>query len=166
MQSLGTQDAGLEALEQRHQRRRAATDLVSQGRQTDRHALLGITLGLPVERLMLAKLLEWRWRAGRRRSCTASGLTALSSGGPGKLQRGENHQEQTRQENTRSSTERWNDVPRGTMDEASSYIRLDLLSVRRQGRPKADMAPRAGQFRAQLTCAGSQTGSGNIFCGK
>ena len=28
------------------------------------------------------------------------------------------------------------DVPRGTMDEASSYVRLDLLSARRQGRPK------------------------------
>ena len=35
-----------------------------------------------------------------------------------------------------SSTERWNDVPRGTMDEASSYVCLDLLSARRQGRPK------------------------------
>ena len=35
-----------------------------------------------------------------------------------------------------SSTERWNDVPRGTMDEVSSYVRLDLLSARRQGRPK------------------------------
>src|SRR3984957_320762 len=35
-----------------------------------------------------------------------------------------------------SSTERWNDVSRGTMDEVSSYVRLDPLSVRRQGRPK------------------------------
>src|SRR5436309_590295 len=25
-----------------------------------------------------------------------------------------------------SSTQRWNDVPRGTMDEVSSYVRLDL----------------------------------------
>ena len=25
-----------------------------------------------------------------------------------------------------NSTERWNDVPRGTMDEVSSYVRLDL----------------------------------------
>ena len=25
-----------------------------------------------------------------------------------------------------SSTERWNDVPRGTMDEVSSHVRLDL----------------------------------------
>ena len=29
-----------------------------------------------------------------------------------------------------SSTERWNDVPCGTMDEASSYVCLDLLSVK------------------------------------
>ena len=28
-----------------------------------------------------------------------------------------------------SSTERWNDVPRGTMDEVSSYVRLDLPFV-------------------------------------
>jgi hypothetical protein len=33
-----------------------------------------------------------------------------------------------------SSTERWNDVPRGTMDEVSSLVCLDLLSVRREGR--------------------------------
>jgi hypothetical protein len=33
-----------------------------------------------------------------------------------------------------NSTERWNDVPRGAMDEVSSYVRLDLSSVRRQGR--------------------------------
>ena len=28
-----------------------------------------------------------------------------------------------------SSTQRWNDVPRGTMDEVSSYVRLDLPSI-------------------------------------
>ena len=28
-----------------------------------------------------------------------------------------------------SSTERWNDVPRGTMDEVRSYVRLDLPFV-------------------------------------
>src|SRR5258708_327714 len=27
-----------------------------------------------------------------------------------------------------SSTQRWNDVPRGTMDEVSSYVRLNLQS--------------------------------------
>ena len=27
-----------------------------------------------------------------------------------------------------NSTERWNDVPRGTMDEVRSYVRLDLPS--------------------------------------
>ena len=34
-----------------------------------------------------------------------------------------------------SSTARWNDVPRGTMDEVRSYVCLDLPSVCRQGRP-------------------------------
>ena len=29
---------------------------------------------------------------------------------------------------------RWNDVPRGTMDEVSSHVRLNLPFVRRQGR--------------------------------
>jgi transposase len=33
-----------------------------------------------------------------------------------------------------SSTKRWNDVPRGTMDEVRSYVRLDLPFVQRQGR--------------------------------
>jgi len=28
-----------------------------------------------------------------------------------------------------SSTERWNNVPRGTMDEVSSHVRLDLSSI-------------------------------------
>ena len=28
-----------------------------------------------------------------------------------------------------SSTERWNDVPRGTLDEVSSYVRLNLPFV-------------------------------------
>jgi transposase len=35
-----------------------------------------------------------------------------------------------------SSTERWNDVPRGTMDEVSSHVRLNPPSVWRQGRGK------------------------------
>ena len=34
-----------------------------------------------------------------------------------------------------SSTVWWHDVPRGTMDEVRSYVRLDLPSDRRQGRP-------------------------------
>jgi hypothetical protein len=32
--------------------------------------------------------------------------------------------------------ERWNDVPRGTMDEVSSHVRLDLPISQRQGRLK------------------------------
>jgi hypothetical protein len=38
-------------------------------------------------------------------------------------------------ENLRS-TQRWNDVPRGTMDEVSSYVRLGRLFILRQGRGK------------------------------
>ena len=34
-----------------------------------------------------------------------------------------------------SSTERWKDVPHGTTDEVSSYVRLDLSLAWRQGRP-------------------------------
>jgi len=62
VQSLGAQSVGLKALEQRRQRRRAAADLVGQGRQADRHTLLGTALRLPVERLMLTKLLEQHHR--------------------------------------------------------------------------------------------------------
>ena len=44
---------------------------------------------------------------------------------------------QIKQDRRRSSfIARWNDVPCGTMVEASSHVRLDLLSVRRQGRGK------------------------------
>ena len=35
-----------------------------------------------------------------------------------------------------SSTQRWNDVPRGTMDEVSSHVRLDPPIAYRQGRLK------------------------------
>jgi hypothetical protein len=66
MQSFGAQHIGFETLEQRHRRRPAAADLVGQGRQTDRHAFLGIALRLPVERLMLAKLLEQHHRKQAR----------------------------------------------------------------------------------------------------
>ena len=34
-----------------------------------------------------------------------------------------------RDRRTLRSTERWNDVPRGTMDEVRSYVRLDLPFV-------------------------------------
>jgi hypothetical protein len=49
---------GLKPLMQRPQRRAAGADLVGQGRQAQGHALAGIALGLAVERLMLAVLLE------------------------------------------------------------------------------------------------------------
>ena len=37
--------------------------------------------------------------------------------------------DQTLEEVTRESTQRWNDVPRGTMDEVSSHVRLDLPTI-------------------------------------
>ena len=40
-----------------------------------------------------------------------------------------NHAEINRDRRTLRSTERWNDVPRGTMDEVRSYVRLDLPFV-------------------------------------
>jgi hypothetical protein len=39
------------------------------------------------------------------------------------------------QDQNPSSTKRWNDVPRGTTDEVSSHVRLDLPLLRRPGRP-------------------------------
>src|SRR4029077_2383719 len=71
-------------------------------------------------------------------SCIAYGLTAPSSGGPA------NKPQQPRENlagsspigGNSSSTERWNDVPRGTTDEVRSYVRLDLPFVQRRGRPK------------------------------
>ena len=67
-------------------------------------------------------------RDGWPSSCIASGLTALSSDGPGRLQQREDCTGSNAIGGNSSSTEWWNDVPRGTMDEVSSYVRLDLLS--------------------------------------
>lgn len=70
----------LKALEQRHQGPGAGADLVGQRGKADRHAFARIALGLAIERLVLAELLEqhhgqearprpsaghdmeWRWR--------------------------------------------------------------------------------------------------------
>ena len=43
-------------------------------------------------------------------------------------------------ENSRS-TQQWKDVPRGTMDEVSSHVRLDLPFIQRQGRLKDCSTP-------------------------
>src|SRR5262249_13651257 len=58
--------------------------------------------------------------------CTASGLTALTSGGPGRSPQHENCTGSNQIGENLRSTQRWNDVPRGTMDEMSSYVRLNL----------------------------------------
>src|SRR6516225_4798570 len=61
---------------------------------------------------------------------------ALSSGGPGRSPQRENRTGSNQIGENLRSTQRWNDVPRGTMDEVSSYVRLNLPLPRRQGRAK------------------------------
>ena len=56
--ALCGQDVSADQLVERAQQRRAAADLVGQGRQAEIDALTGIALRLPVQRLVLAVLLE------------------------------------------------------------------------------------------------------------
>ena len=58
MQPLGGQDMGPDQRMDRLQRHGAGADLVSQGGQADLDTFLGVALDLPVQRLMLAELLE------------------------------------------------------------------------------------------------------------
>ena len=58
MQSLGGQDMRLDPPVERHERERSRADLVGERRQAQRHAFAGEALGLAVERLVLAVLLE------------------------------------------------------------------------------------------------------------
>jgi len=51
---------------------------------------------------------------------------ALSSDGPEKLLQHEGRSGSNAIGGNSSSTKRWNNVPRGTMDEVSSHVRLDL----------------------------------------
>ena len=90
---------------------------------------------------------SWHWRAGWPWSCIASGLMAPSSGGPEKkLQQHEGSAGLHLIGENWSSTSWWNDVPRRTMNEVRSYVRLDrsqeyLLDRRRpchQIRPEQD----------------------------
>jgi hypothetical protein len=55
MQSFGREDMRLNAPEDRFEHGAARPRLVGQGRQAERHAFLGVTFGLAVERLMLAQ---------------------------------------------------------------------------------------------------------------
>src|SRR6266571_1259383 len=76
--------------------------------------------------------------ARRLASCTASGLTAPSSAGPGNQPR-QQHEDCAGSnliQGNSSSTKRWNDVPRGTMDEVSSHVRLDLPTADGKAAPK------------------------------
>ena len=63
-------------------------------------------------------------------------LTVLTSGGPGRSPRRDNCTVSNQIGGNLRSTQRWSDVPRGTMDEVSSYVRLNLPLPRRQGRAK------------------------------
>ena len=58
VQSFGREDMRFHTPEDRFEHRAAGPNLIGQGGQAERHAFLGITLGLAVERLMLPKLLE------------------------------------------------------------------------------------------------------------
>ena len=58
MQALGGKDVGLDALEKRFECRATGADLIGQRRERKRHTLAPIALGLPVQRLVLAELLE------------------------------------------------------------------------------------------------------------
>ena len=62
MQPLGRQDMGPDQGMERRQRRRAGADLVGQGGEAELDALAGVALGLPVQRLVLAELLEQHHR--------------------------------------------------------------------------------------------------------
>src|SRR5262245_63686303 len=61
---------------------------------------------------------------------------APRSGGPGRSQRLENCVGSNAVGGNSSSTQRWNDVPRGTMDEVSSYVRLAVRSSHGKAVPK------------------------------
>jgi transposase len=83
--------------------------------------------GMKIARHRGMKRARSPWHGEWQLSCTACGLTAPNSGGRGKKSR--RHESRAGSDaigENSSSAERWNDVPRGTMDEVSSLIRLDL----------------------------------------
>ena len=84
-----------------------------------------------------------------------SGLTAPSPHGPGKPQQHDNRAGSNSIGGHSSSTERWNDVPRGTTDEVRSHVRLDLSSVGRQGRP-LDCSTSSSNLIMEGPCADSE----------
>ena len=58
VQPLGGKDVGLDQPVERHQREGGGADLIGERRDAERHAFAGEPLGLAVERLVLAVLLE------------------------------------------------------------------------------------------------------------
>ena len=69
-------------------------------------------------------LKAWAMQIARRRGMKKA-IVALAR----RLAVNENRAASNPIEGHSSSTERWNDVPRGTMDEVSSHVRLDLPFV-------------------------------------
>ena len=67
MQAFGRHDVGFDQPKQRIQCLTARAHGIGHGRQADRHALQSVALGLPVQRLMLAELLEQDHRQQVRR---------------------------------------------------------------------------------------------------
>jgi hypothetical protein len=80
------------------------------------------------EELQAAGLVRGKQLAGWPSSCTAYGLMAPSSGGLGSQprQQHENRSESNPIGESSRSTQQWKDVPRGTMDEVSSHVCLNL----------------------------------------
>jgi hypothetical protein len=71
VQSFSREDMGFHAPQHRLEHSAASSHMVGQGRQTERHAFLGVALGLAIERLMLAELLEQDHRQQARPHQTA-----------------------------------------------------------------------------------------------
>src|ERR1700753_96697 len=71
MQPRSDKDVRLDTLKDRRQHRAAGAYLVSQRRQAERHAFLGVAFSLTVERLMLPELFEHQHRQQAGTSPTA-----------------------------------------------------------------------------------------------
>ena len=66
MHACASKDMGADAIVDRQQQRGAAANLVGKRREAQLHAFARIALGLPIERLMLAILLEQNHRQKAR----------------------------------------------------------------------------------------------------
>ena len=81
VQPLGGEHMRLDQLVQRRQRGGAGADLIGQRREAELDALAGVALALPVERLVLAELLEQDHRQQARRRPSRAAMTWKGAGG-------------------------------------------------------------------------------------